>query len=84
PALSFRLYAEAWNLSPVETASVFAIYPAFVVGTLVLLGDLSDHIGRRLTMLAALACSLVGALLFAWASCAAWLLAARAIMGVAV
>jgi len=84
PALSYRLYAKEWRLSPIETTGVFAIYPVFVAGTLVLLGDVSDHIGRRLTMLVALACSLAGALILACAVNLEWLLAARAIMGVGV
>jgi MFS family permease len=84
PALSYRLYAEEWQLSPIQTTSVFAIYPLFVVGTLILLGDLSDHVGRRWTMLAALVFSLIGALTLAWAANVEWLLVARAVMGVGV
>lgn len=84
PALSYRLYAEEWRLSPIQTTGVFAIYPLFVVGTLILLGDLSDHVGRRWTMLAALACSLIGALTLAFAINVDWLLIARAAMGVGV
>ncbi len=84
PALSYRLYIDEWHLSPIETTGVFAIYPLFVVATLIIFGDLSDHIGRRLTMLAALLCSLAGALLLAGADGLGWLLAARAIMGIGV
>lgn len=62
----------------------FAIYPIFVAATLVALGDLSDHIGRRQTMLIGLVCSLAGALILAFAVDLAWLLSARAIMGVGV
>ncbi|MDH6262939.1 MFS transporter [Bradyrhizobium sp. BR13661] len=84
PALSYRLYAEEWQLSPLQTTSVFAIYPIFVVATLVCLGGLSDHVGRRRTMLAALVFSLIGALTLAWALDVEWLLAARAVMGIGV
>jgi len=84
PALSYRLYIDQWQLSPIETTGVFAIYPLFVVATLILFGGLSDQVGRRLTMLAALFCSLAGTLMLAGAEGLAWLLAARAIMGVAV
>ncbi|MBC9881504.1 MFS transporter [Bradyrhizobium sp. INPA01-394B] len=84
PALSYRLYAEEWQLSPLQTTGVFAIYPLFVVGTLILLGDLSDHVGRRWTMLTALVFSLIGALTLAWAINVEWLLVARAAMGVGV
>lgn len=84
PALSYRLYIDRWCLSPIETTAAFAIYPIFVVATLILFGDLSDRIGRRRTMLAALFCSLIGALMLAGADGLGWLLAARAIMGVGV
>jgi hypothetical protein len=39
---------------------VFAIYPLFVVGTLILLGDVSDPVGSRWTVLCALVFSLIG------------------------
>jgi MFS family permease len=65
PALTYRLYAQEWHLSHTETAVIFAIYPLVVVAVLLSLGDLSDHIGRRTTMLLGLAASLTGALCFA-------------------
>jgi len=83
-ALSYRLYTEEWQLSPIQTTGVFAIYPLFVVGTLILLGDLSDHVGRRWTMLVAQVFSLIGALTLAWAINIEWLLIAPAVMGVGV
>lgn len=84
PALSDRLYAEEWHLSPVQATGVPAIYPLFVVGTRIVLGGLSDHVGRRWTMLAALVRSFIGALTLAWALNINWLLAARAVMGIGV
>jgi predicted MFS family arabinose efflux permease len=84
PAMAYRLYAQEWHLSHAVTTGIFAIYPIFVVATLVGFGDISDHIGRRTTMLAGLAASLAGALLFALATNVLWLFAARALMGVGV
>ncbi|MFM0025801.1 MFS transporter [Paraburkholderia madseniana] len=84
PALSYRLYAQKWNLSLVDTAGVFTIYPIFVVSTLVLLGGLSDQVGRRMTMLIALTCSLVGVLVMTVAPDIRWLLVGRALMGIGV
>lgn len=84
PAMAYRLYAQEWHLSHSVTTGIFAIYPVVVVAVLVGFGDLSDHIGRRATMLLGLGASLAGALLFAVAPNVLWLFAARTLMGVGV
>jgi MFS family permease len=84
PALVYRLYADEWQLNHTVTTGIFAIYPVVVVLTLIGFGDISDHIGRRATMLMGLGASLAGTLLFAVAPDALWLFAARALMGVGV
>jgi predicted MFS family arabinose efflux permease len=84
PAMTYRLYAAEWHLTHVVTTAIFAIYPIVVVAMLVGFGDLSDHIGRRATMLLGLAASLTGVLLFAVAPSVAWLFVGRAFMGVGV
>src|ERR1700757_537074 len=61
PAMTYRLYAEEWHLTHAVTTGVFAIYPIVVVAVLVVFGDVSDHIGRRETMLLGLGASLIGA-----------------------
>ena len=84
PAMAYRLYADEWRLNHTVTTGIFAIYPIVVVLTLIGFGDISDHIGRRATMLMGLGASLAGALLFATAPDVLWLFAARASMGVGV
>jgi predicted MFS family arabinose efflux permease len=84
PAMVYRIYAEQWHLAPTTTTAIFAIYPIVVVLTLTLFGDLSDHIGRRATMLIGLAASLAGVAAFAVAPDLAWLFVGRALMGVGV
>jgi MFS family permease len=84
PAMAYRLYAEEWHLSHTVTTGIFAIYPAVVVAALIGFGDISDHIGRRATMLMGLGASLAGTVLFAIAPNVFWLFAARALMGVGV
>src|SRR5258705_9402651 len=64
PALTYRLYAEEWHLTHTMTAGIFAVYPIAVVALLLGFGGISDHIGRRATMLAGLPASLIGAPLF--------------------
>jgi predicted MFS family arabinose efflux permease len=84
PAMTYRLYAEQWHLSPTVTTGIFAVYPIVVVAVLVGFGDLSDHIGRRLVMLLGLGASLIGTLLFAVAPDVLWLFAGRALTGIGV
>src|ERR1700731_4677794 len=84
PALTYGLYAEEWHLTHTVTAGIFAVYPISVVVMLVGFGGISDHIGRRATMLAGLLASLAGALLFAVAPDVWWVFAGRALMGIGV
>ncbi|WP_167760269.1 MFS transporter [Paraburkholderia pallida] len=84
PAMTYRLYASEWHLTPTTTAEIFAIYPVVVVSVLILFGGLSDQIGRRATMLLGLGASFLGALTLALAHAVPWLFVARAFMGVGV
>ena len=84
PAVVYRIYAEEWHLAVTTTTAIFAIYPIVVVLTLLGFGDLSDHIGRRMTLLIGLAASLAGVFAFAVAPDVIWLFAGRALMGVGV
>ncbi|WP_028221370.1 hypothetical protein [Paraburkholderia oxyphila] len=38
PAMTYRLYASEWHLTPTTTAEIFAIYPVVVVSVLILFG----------------------------------------------
>ncbi|MEH2480076.1 MFS family permease [Nitrobacteraceae bacterium AZCC 2146] len=84
PALTYRLYAQEWHLTHTVTAGIFAVFPIGVVVMLVGFGGISDHIGRRATMLAGLFASLVGALLSAVAPDVWWVFAGRLLMGIGV
>lgn len=84
PAMMYPLYAHQWQLTPTVTTLIFAVFPVFVVATLIALGDLSDYIGRRAAMLWGLTASLIGVLLFAVAPDVTWLLVGRAFMGIGV
>ena len=56
-----------WHLTPTVTLTgIFAVYrdPIVVVAVLIGFGDVSDHIGRRTTMLLGLGASLIGTFLF--------------------
>jgi MFS family permease len=84
PALTYRLYAQEWHLTYTATTAIFAAFPIAVVLTLIVFGGISDQIGRRTAMLAGVGASLIGAVLFAVAPDAWWLLAGRAFMGIGV
>lgn len=82
PSPSYPLYSSEWGLSAATTTTVYAVFPAVLVIVLVLLGDLSDHIGRRNAIVAGLAGELAGVLLFVFARDVWWLYAGRVVSGV--
>jgi MFS family permease len=84
PTVVYPLYARAWGLEPAVTSLIFAVYPLTLIPVLLLFGNLSDVIGRRRTILLGLLGLAAGALTFALASSLAWVLVARALMGIGV
>lgn len=65
--MAYRLYAQEWHLSQRGNNRDLRRLPIVVVTVQVGFGDISDHIGRRATMLAGLAASLAGTVLLALA-----------------
>jgi MFS family permease len=57
----YPLYAATWKLAPWVPAAMFAAYPVTLIPLLVVLGNLSGHIGRRPAMLAGLSAIAAGA-----------------------
>lgn len=55
PTPLYPLYQERWGMEDVGVGVVFAAYPVGVLAVLVLLGGLSDRVGRRRTLLLGLA-----------------------------
>jgi MFS family permease len=71
-----------WHFSPLTLTLIYATYAFGVLASLLLVGGVSDDVGRRPVLLVALG-GLIGAtVLFLVADSAAWLFAARAIQGV--
>ena len=72
------------GLSSLEVTAAFASYVLALVGTLLLAGHWSDHIGRRAALLVAVLTGLAGGWIFAEAATLASLCAGRALQGMAV
>jgi MFS family permease len=84
PTPLYVLYAQRDHLSSTLITCVFAAYAVGVVLSLFTVGHISDWVGRRRMLLAALALALTaGAVFIAWTSLAA-LLAARVLSGFGV
>lgn len=83
PSPLYVVYQQQWQFSSITLTSVFAVYALALLGSLVVAGSVSDHVGRRPTVLAALAVEMVGMLAFADAQGVAWLFAARTLQGAA-
>jgi MFS family permease len=84
PSVVYPLYGRDWQLTPAVTTAVFATYPLALVVVLLLLGGLSDTIGRRASILLGLIGMALGTLLFALAPDVVWIFVGRALTGVGV
>jgi MFS family permease len=83
PTPLYALYQREWGFSPITTTIVFGVYAVAVLVALLLVGSLSDHIGRRPVLLAAIAVQAATMVLFATAGNVPTLLAARVVQGLA-
>ncbi len=83
PSPLYIVYQGKWGFSAIVLTGVFAVYALGLLIALIVAGSLSDHLGRRPTLLLALAIQIVGMLLFAEARSVAWLFAARTLQGLA-
>lgn len=83
PSPLYIVYQAQFGFSSLTLTSVFAVYAIALLASLVVAGSVSDHVGRRPTLLVALAIEIVGMLAFAEAQSVVWLFAARTLQGVA-
>ncbi|MFE0631911.1 MFS transporter [Streptomyces sp. NPDC058864] len=81
PTPLYAVYQAEWGFSPVTTTVVFGVYAIAVLASLLTLGRLSDHLGRRPVLLAALAAQAVAMVVFATAHGVPELLVGRVIQG---
>ena len=83
PTPLYAIYQARWGFSPVALTVVFGVYAVAVLVSLLVLGALSDHIGRRPVLTVALVAQAGVMLLFATASGLDVLLLARVLQGLA-
>ncbi|MBV2182688.1 MAG: MFS transporter [Castellaniella sp.] len=83
PTPLYRLYQQQWGFSATVLTVVFATYALALLLALLIMGRLSDHVGRRPVIITALLLQLVAMGGFLYASGPQWLIAARLLQGVA-
>src|SRR3954471_4859144 len=80
----YRLYQGSMHLTPFWITVVFAVYVVSLLAALLTVGSLSDYVGRKPVMLAALVVNAASMLLFAEAQGVGQLIVARAVQGLCV
>ena len=83
PSPLYPVYQAEWHFSATTLTAVFAVYAITLLIALLVTGSLSDHLGRRPVILAALAVDGVAMVLFIAAHGILLLYLARALQGVA-
>jgi MFS family permease len=83
PTPLYQQYQESFGLTPFMLTVIFAAYVLSLLAALLTVGSLSDYIGRRPAIMAALALNIVAMLMFVAAESAGTLIAARAVQGFA-
>jgi MFS family permease len=81
PTPLYSVYQARWGFSPITTTVVFGVYALAVLASLLVFGSLSDHIGRRPVLLAAIALQVVAMVVFATAGGVGELTTARIVQG---
>jgi len=83
PTPLLPIYEAKWNFPASMVTVAFGVYAIALLLTLLVVGSLSDHIGRRPLLISALALELVSMLVFLVSPSISWIIAARIIQGVA-
>lgn len=83
PSPLYSVYQAQWRFSETTLTAVFAVYALALLVTLLFAGALSDHLGRRPVILAALIVELAALAMFITAHGVALLFLARVLQGIA-
>ncbi|MGY2002492.1 MFS transporter [Blastococcus sp. SYSU DS1024] len=84
PTPLYRVYQEQFGFGPGMLTIVFGIYAFALLATLLVVGGLSDHVGRRPVLVGGLLLQAAAMAVFLAADGVGWLLAARVVQGVSV
>jgi MFS family permease len=83
PSPLYVVYQQQWGFTAWVLTAVFAIYVVGLLGSLLVVGALSDHVGRRPVLAAAILLEIVALVLFLVAGGVITLAAARLLQGIA-
>ncbi len=83
PSPLYVVYQQEWGFSAVTLTIVFAVYVVGLLASLLVLGALSDHVGRRPVLALAITLEALALVLFMTAGDVTLLLLARVIQGIA-
>ena len=83
PTPLYAIYQRMWGFTPITITIVFGVYAVAVLVALLTLGRLSDSIGRRPVLLAALGIQILSMVVYATAGGVGELMIARIIQGLA-
>jgi MFS family permease len=83
PSPLYVIYQHEWSFSATTLTTVFAVYVVGMIAALLVLGALSDHIGRRPVLASAIVLEAVAMALFIVANDVSILLIARFVQGIA-
>jgi MFS family permease len=83
PSPLYRVYQERFGFSSGVLTTVFAVYAFALLTALLVVGALSDHVGRRPVLAGALLLQAGAMALFLAADGVGWLMAARVVQGLA-
>ncbi|MBA1294642.1 MFS transporter [Pseudomonas lurida] len=83
PTPLYHLYQQQLDFSPGMLTLIFGVYALSLLAALLTVGSLSDYLGRKPIIFAALILEMLAMLLFINESSVAWLIAARTLQGFA-
>ena len=84
PTTLYGVYQTRWHFSTTTVTAVFAVYALVLLAALLVLGRLSDYVGRRPVIIAGVALNAVACVVWALAPGVGALFAARALQGLSV